>query len=435
MCPEVNQQIKIIATFQSKLSGMNKAISTLDKLKDAQMINNEEYDKTLGLLKKSDPMMFRASKSMKAYDDKIKANNKRMQEARANSRKLTGAYLSLMFTGMALTRVFGGMVKSVLDVLGVGEMLSATILVVLLPALEPLADILYNIMDFFMNLPEPVQKIIGFFVLMAAAVGYLMMWFGMFGTFMKGGWTIIGGGVKWLWGLLTGFVSWVATALGVSFGAAFAIIIGIIALVVAIVVGAIAAWKNNFLGFKDAVIGIWEAIKTYIMGWVTFFTGLWSIIVGVFTLNGDKIKQGFGLVGEGIKGIFKGVANFVINLINALVGLVIAALAQLVRPLQWIWNKIPGHSKVTWYEDIMSSGAGKNMIPSFATGGVMPYTGLAMVHKGETITPQGQNINSSPTINIQASISNDYDVRRLADQLSRYWSADMERISKSRGMI
>ena len=295
---------------------------------------------------------------------------------------------------------------------------------------------LYMVMDWFMNLPEPVQKVIGFFVLLAAAVGYLFTIIGMFGTFFAGGWKVIGGSVQWLWGLLTGFVSWVATALGVSFGAAFAIIIGIILAVVAIIVGAIAAWKNNFLGFKDAVIGIWEAIKTYIMGWVTFFTGLWSIIVGVFTLNGDKIKQGFGLVGEGIKGIFKGVANFVINLINALVGLVIAALAQLVRPLQWIWNKIPGHSKVTWYEDIMSSGAGKNMIPSFQTGGVMPYTGLAMLHAGETITPAGgQSLNSSPTINIQASISNDYDVRRLADQLSKYWVNDMERISKSRGMV
>ena len=235
--------------------------------------------------------------------------------------------------------------------------------------------------------------------------------------------------------MLTGFVSWVAGALGVSFGAAFAIIVAVILAVTALILGAIAAWKNNFLGFKDALIGIWEAIKTYFQGFVQFWRGIWDVIAGIFTGNTDRIKEGFMRMGEGIKNMFKGVANFVINIVNSLVGLVIAALAQVIRPIQWIWNKIPGHSKVTWYEDIMSWGSNKSLIPTFQTGGVMPYTGLAMLHAGETITPAGQSLNSSPTINIQASISNDYDVRRLADQLSKYWVNDMERITKSRGMI
>jgi hypothetical protein len=64
----------------------------------------------------------------------------------------------------------------------------------------------------------------------------------------------------------------------------------------------------------------------------------------------------------------------------------------------------------------------------------MPYTGLAMLHKGETITPAGQTINNSP-ITINATVSSDYDVRRLADQLSKYWTNDMERQSKGRGII
>lgn len=433
--PEVNQQINIIATFQSKLGGMNKAIASLDKLKQAQLLTNDEYEKSISLLQKSDPEMFKLSKQLKAQEERQKAINKAKRDATTGARRMTGAYLSLMFTGMALTRVFGGLVKGVLDVLGVSDMLNATILVVLLPALQPLADVLFNIMDFFMNLPEPVQKIIGMFVILAAALGILFTVLGMFGTFAVGGFKIIAGAVSGLWGVLSGFVAWVAGALGVSFGVAFAIILAVIVAVIALVVGAIEAWKNNFLGFKDAVIGIWEAIKTVVQGFVNFFKGILDIVVGIFTLNGDKIKEGFRLVGEGIKGIFKGVANFVINIINALVGLIVSALAQLIRPIQWIWNKIPGHAKVTWYEDIMAAGAGKNLIPSFATGGVMPYTGLAMLHAGETITPAGQGINSAPTFNITANVSNDYDVRRLADQLSKYWTTDFERITKSRGMI
>jgi hypothetical protein len=286
-----------------------------------------------------------------------------------------------------------------------------------------------------MNLPEPIQKVIGIFVLLATAVGTLFTIIGMFGTFFVGGWKVIGGAVQWLWGLFTGFISWIATALGVGFGTAFAIVAGIIVAVVALVVGAIEAWKNNFYGFRDAVIGIWESIKTVVNGFVQFFTGLWDIITGIFTGNYDKIKQGFSLLGEGIKNIFKGVANFVINIINALLGLIVSAIVQLIRPIQALWNLIPGHAKATWYEDIMASGAGKSFIPTFATGGVMPQTGLAMLHAGETVTPAGQGINSSPTFNINATISNDYDVKRLADQLNKYWTSDFERISKGRGMI
>jgi hypothetical protein len=256
----------------------------------------------------------------------------------------------------------------------------------------------------------------------------------MFGTFAVGGFKIVASAVSGLWGVLSGFVSWVAGALGVTFGAAFAIIAAIIVAVIALVVGAIQAWKNNFLGFKDAVIGIWTAIKTIIQGFVDFFKGIWDIIAGIFTGNFDRIKEGFGKVGEGIKGVFKGIANFVINIINTLVSLIISALAQLVRPIQWIWNKIPGHAKVTWYEDIMASGANKGLIPTFAKGGVMPYTGLAMLHAGETITPAGQNINNTPTFNITVNGAN-MNARDLADQLSRYWTTDFERISKARGII
>jgi hypothetical protein len=286
-----------------------------------------------------------------------------------------------------------------------------------------------------MNLPEPIQFVIGLFVIIAAALGMLFTAIGMFGTFAVGGFSVISGAVASLWGVIAGFVSWVAVALGVGFGVAFAIVAAIIIAVIALVVGAIEAWKNNFLGFKDAVIGIWEAIKTIVMGFVSFFVGIWDVITGIFTGNFDLIKQGFGKMGDGIVGIFKGVANLVINIVNALVGLIVSALAQLIRPIQWIWNMIPGHAKVTWYEDIMSAGAGKNLIPSFATGGVMPYTGLAMLHAGETITPAGQGINSAPTFNITTNVSNDYDVRRLADDLSKYWVQDMERMSKSRGIV
>jgi len=74
-------------------------------------------------------------------------------------------------------------------------------------------------------------------------------------------------------------------------------------------------------------------------------------------------------------------------------------------------------------------------IPYGETGGIMPHTGLAYLHKGEMITPANEVSNTvAPTINISANISSDYDVRRLAEELKRYWVTDMERVSQGRGV-
>lgn len=452
--PEINQQIKVIIEFQTKTAGMKTAIKKIQEMREAGQITGAETQRLNGELSALDEESYNAAQGMLKYEKKQKKANEAQRNATRTSGRMTGAYLSLMFTGMALTRVFGGMVKSVLDTLGVTEMFQATLLVVLLPAMEMILPFLFWLMDWFMNLPEPVQKVIGIIVILIAIIGGILTVIGMVGTFMAGGFGLIGpilqtigsvfmwfvnliwGAIMWVWtGVLAPFIGWVATALGVGFGTAAAIILAVIAAITAIIFGAIEAWKNNFLGFKDAVIGIWESVKQIFTGLGQFFSGVWSVIVGIFTGNFDKIKQGFSKMGEGIKNIFIGIANYVINTMNQLVSLLISSLAQIVRAIQWVWNLIPGHKKATWYQDIMAMGANKQLIPSFAEGGVMPHTGLAMVHKGETITPAGQNINTAPTINIQASISNDYDVRRLADQLSKYWVNDMERVSKGRGLI
>ena len=74
----------------------------------------------------------------------------------------------------------------------------------------------------------------------------------------------------------------------------------------------------------------------------------------------------------------------------------------------------------------------------FAQGGIVPgpigSPVPAIVHGGERIIPVGSNSQSQPSvnININANISSDYDVRRLSEELKRYWILDFERVSKGR---
>ncbi len=375
--------------------------------------------------------------------------------AKTETRRFKFEWLSLMFAGMALDRVFGGLARSVFEMFGISESLASMWAIVLLPVIEPLANLLYGLMEIMMDLPEPVKIVLGVFVLLAAAIGFILsavgqaiLGMGGLAIAFPGLWAKLVAGVSgvfsaitglfsWLWGLISGFVAWVAGALGVSFGAAVAIIVAVIAAITALVFGGIEAWKNNFLGFKDSIIKIWESIKQFIQGFVQFFAGAWNVIAGIFTLNTEKIKAGFAMMGEGVKNIFISVANFVINVINTLVSLVISGLAQVVRAAQFIWNLVPAHAKVDWYGDMMKLGANKNLIPSFQTGGIMPHTGLAMLHAGERIIPANQVSSSysnqySPTINLNANVSSSYDVRKLAGELNQYWARDFEKIAKGK---
>ena len=84
-------------------------------------------------------------------------------------------------------------------------------------------------------------------------------------------------------------------------------------------------------------------------------------------------------------------------------------------------------------------GVGSNLL-GFAEGGVVPGPKgapvPALVHGGETIIPPGDSAQGNQqivqNITINASIGSDYDVRRLADQLDRYWSGDVNQMRKNK---
>jgi len=122
------------------------------------------------------------------------------------------------------------------------------------------------------------------------------------------------------------------------------------------------------------------------------------------------------------KAILSGLFNFLKNNPGLVIGAIIGGI---VGSIGGPWGTAIGAA--------LGGAAGSDFqrrISSFQTGGVMPYTGLAYLHKGETIIPAG----SSPSITINAVISNDYDVRRLAEELKRYWVADYERVSAGRSI-
>jgi len=328
------------------------------------------------------------------------------------------AWLGVMFAGMALYRVFGGLIKQQLEMWGVTELLSQTLSVVFIPLMSLLTPILYGLLAFFMDLPDGVKMAIGVFILLAAGLGLFLM---VVGQIMLGVLAFIA-----LWPTLSA----VATPIIAGLGASLGLILIIIAVVIAVVAGMYIAWKNNFLGMQQVVQNIVNGIKQWFEGLKQFFGGILKVIKGLFT--GD-----FEMVKEGIIMIFKGLWNMLIGgwhaTMNAIKAIVIGAIQivwniikVVIDGIKWVFEKIPGLNKLNPFGAITS--IGKGILGSFATGGVVPQTGPYVLHKGETVVPNGSGSGINMNVSYNVTVSDKREFENMLKDNNNKLTQDVRRL-------
>jgi len=183
-------------------------------------------------------------------------------------------------------------------------------------------------------------------------------------------------GITSLQGVIAGFSAFLATN---PMGWLIIALSAIIALVVALV--------TNFMGFRDAVIGvftaIYNAVKPVIDAIIGLVQGLYNIVKGIVDAVAGFLSWLFGAAGTASK-TAAGVTTPTPTPIST---------PATIRP-----------SPVKYYQ----------------FGGLVEETGLAYLHRGETVIPAGGSsslFNDYSRITIYASIGSDYDVDRLADRL------------------
>jgi len=121
---------------------------------------------------------------------KVKDMNHAMQVGKNNTKKFQMQWLSLLFFGMAMQRMFSGLIKTSLEWVGINELMSTTLGVLFLPVALDLLNILLPIMDWFMGMPETVQRVIGWFVVAGGAIGLFLATVGQAALGL--------GGLQWL---------------------------------------------------------------------------------------------------------------------------------------------------------------------------------------------------------------------------------------------
>lgn len=407
----IKENIIMEATFVDNASKVMKTVRTsLEHLKNG-------FDKTTSVISTVDKQGKIATQTINKLTPTIK--------------RFKMEWLGVMFAGMALTRTFGGIIRQQNELWGISEGFSSMLTVVMIPVMETLSDILWPIFDFFMNLPEGVQKAIGVFVILATVFGSVLFIGGQLMLALQSIGMAFGN-------MFSGIGSGVTVAVG-GLGS----LLAIIGLIMTVIVGMVVAWRENFMQMKEVVKGFVQGIKLLISSIIDIFKGVFKILIGIINGDVDMIKEGFTKLLKGFGNLILGITQTVINAVLAItIGVirVVAGIIQtVINSVISIGNAI---SRVLGIKSQMNkidligalskinSGALVNM-PSFKEGGIMPYTGVAYLHKGETITPANQT-NNSPNIVINANVASSYDVRKLADEIKKYLTTDYERVTQRR---
>jgi phage-related protein len=244
--------------------------------------------------------------------------------------------LGVMFFGMMMQKMFLGLLQPVLEAYGVFDLFRVTLLTLFLPVMEMIFPILLKIMEWFMDLPEPVQKAIGIFVLLGVIFGTILMVFGQFALgigsliqFLPA----IGGAIK---------------AVGVVIAGLSATALAVIAVIIVVIIGMFVAWKENFMGMKQVVQNFIDAVKGAFKAFVEILKNIFGFWIAVFKGDWDgaweHLKKGFVAMKDFVVNIIKMLVNLIAGIVIGIVRVFKWVVDTVVSFFKWLYDKIVGHS-------------------------------------------------------------------------------------------
>lgn len=100
--------------------------------------------------------------------------NSQMRKGEAATRGFKMQWLGVMFAGMAVQRIFGGIIGAQMQLFGITELFSSMWTVIMLPIMEALLPIFIKIAEWMMNLSDTSKKVIGTFILLGLVFGTIL---------------------------------------------------------------------------------------------------------------------------------------------------------------------------------------------------------------------------------------------------------------------
>lgn len=376
------------------------------------------------------------------------------QAARYGILPFNSGMLTMMFIGQNLTKVFGGMVSSVLQLTGIFDMFRGVLASILLPILMPLiAKWLPKLLEW---LKDPGnRKLAGYLILTAAALGYVLyigamltMWLFGFGMTWGSVFAKVGLGIKWVWKHMKSLwagLKGIGTGIRLAFsGKGFAAFMGglkatglalgrllaPIQIIYFAFTGLLDFLRGDFVSGFLKVIGIIAAVVAMVATGPVALIG--AIVAGIIWL-GEHIYW-LGTITRGIAVFIARPFTMLFDSINAIVKLFKGDFAGAMDIFKGFFYMSDAGITGSWGRSVMDRGF-KKPVP-LADGGIVTKPTLALVGEAgpEAVVPLGEAggmgtvINYNPTINI----SNPNNIRDIVDQVNRALHNDLRRIGVNR---
>ena len=243
------------------------------------------------------------------------------------------AWLSVMFAGMALNRVFGGLIKTQLQLFGVTELFAGVLTVVMLPVMEMLLPLFLQLADIFFNLPEGVKLAIGVFVILMFVFGTILLVVGQV-MLAVGGFALL--------------MSGPAVAAIITFGI---IVLGIVLILIGFVIFMIGMsmiiknWGKDWKEVGKGIVLVLAGIALAVIG-ILILIGLLPVawaLVGVLIVAAVALMA-FWIIShwEEIKEVWEVTWAFMVNLTKKGANGIVGIVGWLVNKIINFLNKIPG---------------------------------------------------------------------------------------------
>jgi len=385
------------------------------------------------------------SKGFKEIENVISDVNVEMKElSKKGSKQLISGLLGVMFAGMLVERMFGGLTKE-LKKFGIEQAFTVIQMSLIMaqlqsPIFNTFRKTLWNLTKIFMNLPQGLREAIGGGQIFIAFLGGLVTKLGSAGLAILG-----------LQALFPALLPKIGAFISVAFKGLISLLptLGLIAAaLLALVVIFKLVFDKEFRNtirnagrrFGDFVFELGQSWGDFVFesgknfgSWLrNIRSGLGIILENIkrdfnekinsiknfFIQKWDNIKNKVAEVANWIKNKMKGVWDFVKDVFRKPfeIGfkLLTSGISGLTRGLRRL---------IEFVLERVGFEAGE----SFQLGGRVRKTGLAVVHKGEQVIPATKVSSGgvfAPNITINASVSSDMDIDHLARRVNDIFERD-----------
>lgn len=266
--------------FKHATNKLNEAMLPLKEQLDNMKIGTEVVGKEITKTESS------LGKSVKTVTKYSKVGNKLRQTHESITEGMVPfkmELLGIMFFGMAIQRLFMSMLTPALELSGVFDIWGTILQILFLPIALALLPLFLWILDLVLNMSDSVKFFIGIIAVVGVIIGVVLMVIGMLGL-----------------GLGALFIAFAIVEVPIL------LIIGALLAFIAVIILIITAVENNFLHIKELFDGLYQAIENIISGITNVIQGFFDMFIGIVTLDGKKIREGFDKFIKGIKEIFIG---------------------------------------------------------------------------------------------------------------------------------